>query len=281
MAKILPISNLKVINIEPTSKCNLNCSICSDKHTRPQGNMRIKVYEKIVEELGEKCPEVQVNLFLSGEPLLYKGLDKLISLGYKYGLHKFLIHTNAILITKPLAEKLIDAGLTHISFSIDGGDKKSYEKIRGIGNYEKAVKGTQKFLNVNNGFIHTTIQVIKKYPELLEVSEKFRNQFPGVNQISIRHPHSWSIAGSIKEAKPIEYPTPCFFLFEYFNVYWNGDCPICCADLSADYVIGNVKDYEVEDLYNSEAMQYLRETQKNNLPVDKRFPCAKCERYGF
>ena len=66
-----PVSEITELNIEPTNKCNLNCTICSDDKTRPQGNMSMETYEMIVMEYIKESPNGEIRLFLSGEPLLH------------------------------------------------------------------------------------------------------------------------------------------------------------------------------------------------------------------
>ena len=276
---VVSIKGLKHVFIEPTNRCNLRCAICSNTFKRPQGNIELSTYKRIVGELGEKCPDVEVRVFFSGEPLLYPGIDELIRIAKGCGLHDFLIHTNAILMTEDLAKKLIDAGLTKISFSIDGGSKEAYEEIRGKGNFGKAVKGAQAFLNVNDKRVHTIVQVIKKYPQELQVSDDFRRLFDGADKIYVKHPHSWAEAGSVKDSMPAERQFLCNFLYRYFQFYWNGDAVVCCACLNGEYVLGNIKDSSVEELFNSDVMRVLRLNQERRQPVDPKYPCAKCERY--
>ena len=204
----------------------------------------------------------------------------MIKFARMFGSKHILIHTNATLLNEENSKALIEAGLTDISFSVDGGSKEEYEKIRG-NHFDEAVKGVQAFLKVNNGKVKTILQCIVPYPNNIIIPFYFRELFMGIHKFYGRHPHSWTKKRSVKDAGHSIYNKPCAFLFHNLGFYWNGDATICCACLNGEYILGNIQNHTIEELWNSDDMNYLRESQKQLLPVDEKYPCAHCERYGI
>lgn len=268
MSEIL--GQLKHINIEVTNICSLNCTFCSDKKKRPQGFISRDLYKAIINQ----CPEdVEIRLFLSGEPLLHPAIDKMINYASKKG-HETLIHTNGTKLNEELSKKLINSGLTRISFSIDGISPEDYKKYRGY-NFEKLKKKIHEFLVFNNHKIHTTLQCIIPSTARQDHAYKFiYNNFVGYDKLYIRYPHTWNRKGSIPGAPNDTYAIPCFFLKNYMAVYWNGLIPLCCADLNGDYILGDAKVKSLPTLWDEIQKHKQKQEIKENF-----FPCNKCERY--
>ena len=91
----------------------------------------------------------------------------------------------------------------------------------------------------------------------------------------IRYPHNWCEDGSIKGADTREYHG-CMFPFRFFSIYANGDVPICCADLNGEYIIGNILDSSIEELWDG-PMESIRTRMRNGDPIPEL--CDRCERY--
>ena len=77
---------------------------------------------------------------------MFDGIYDLIKLADDNGVCTS-IGTNATLVTGKIAIKLKEAGLKKVVVSIDG-TKEMHDSIRGIGSYEKAIKGLYYLKNV-------------------------------------------------------------------------------------------------------------------------------------
>jgi MoaA/NifB/PqqE/SkfB family radical SAM enzyme len=115
------------IQIEPTSKCNLSCEMCSVKKdksncpplTKPQ-------FRKLV----ENCQPIDsVNLSGLGEPLLNPNFEDYTKNLSNLGATVFTI-SNIQLLNKDRIKKIFDSGLKILCISLESIHPKEYEKIR-------------------------------------------------------------------------------------------------------------------------------------------------------
>ncbi len=119
-----------------TPECNLKCKHCYTSRFNRVLYPK-ETYIKILDEIFElKIPSVG---FTGGEPLLFPYISDLLehSSG-KVG--KITIATNGTLLNKRWVELLRTIENLHLYISLDGL-KKSHEKLRGDGTFQKALKG--------------------------------------------------------------------------------------------------------------------------------------------
>src|SRR3989304_3706257 len=131
--------------VEPTSFCNLKCSMCTSKDIPDEkvGYMEWALYKKIIDEA--RGVVYDINLFMGGESLFHKRLLEMIAYAKANGIRTRL-STNATVLTKDKREALLDAGLDFIIFSFDGYEKEIYEQIRVNANFEKTLRNIREFL---------------------------------------------------------------------------------------------------------------------------------------
>ena len=123
-----------------THKCNLRCKHCyQDNYCNDLTFEQLKnIFYKYMEfvDLYNYKPHINIT---GGEPFVYKDLFKLLDLLEENSV-TFGILTNGTLITQKQIEKLSQYKmLSFVQVSIDG-DKKTHEKIRGKGTFNKSIK---------------------------------------------------------------------------------------------------------------------------------------------
>lgn len=132
------------VYVELTTRCNLQCQMCVKYAVGsciPEDDMSLEVFEKLLPSLG-----TVENLILNGigESLLHPDLVEIVTLARQHMAPGGCIglQSNGFLLTKQLAESLVDAGLTNICLSVDGFDDLDDEKKRGhsFSAIEKAVE---------------------------------------------------------------------------------------------------------------------------------------------
>lgn len=145
------------IYIEPTSMCNLGCSICF-RHNwidENMGHMSLETYKKIIESL-EKLNSVEEIFFGGmGEPLYHPMIIEMIGLIPEN--IKITLLTNGTLLTEKMVQNLVDAGLNELWISMDGFDEENYESIQIGSRFHlildniKLFNSVRKIRNVNLG----------------------------------------------------------------------------------------------------------------------------------
>ena len=112
---------LRKLYIEPTTKCNLNCKMCF-RHTwfgEPFCDMPWEIFEKTLQTM----PRSVETIFFGGmgEPLFHRDILKMVERAAETGADVELL-TNGTLLTRPMIEGLIRAGLSKLWISLDDLD---------------------------------------------------------------------------------------------------------------------------------------------------------------
>ena len=284
--------------IEPTSYCNLRCIMCPNKELKKEekGYLDLELFKKIIDEIKDFAFEI--HLLHRGESLLHPDFFKMIRYAHEAGLTtKF--HTNGTLLNEERSYQLIESGLDQFSFSFDGFDKETYEKIRIGGNFDKVVSNIIQFLEIKKKLKRkkpfTIIELIN-FPEIYgrnakEKRKKFLSKFKGLplNRIDIREMHNWAgLVEKTQNSKLIIQKSkiknqnsknfsPCTFLWQALIIFWDGSVVPCTQDFHGYYTLGNVKDSSIKEIWNNEKMVNLRKKMINR-EIDDLETCRDCDR---
>lgn len=155
-----------IVFIELTRGCNLRCKHCLNDSGKPlQNQLTKKDFIKIINDLSDAG--IQEIRFTGGEPLLFSGIYDLIRQATNLGIYTSL-GTNGTLITDEVVKKLKKAGLRKAVISIDGTEK-MHDRIRGLGNYKKALDGAMLLkqngieVRINSVIMRSNIKEVIKF----------------------------------------------------------------------------------------------------------------------
>ncbi len=125
------------IHILLTTHCNLKCVMCdvySDNY---------KLSDKQFKDLIELMPYLQLLIIQGGEVFFDKRINKLLDEAQK-NMVQVNLFTNGLILTEPVINKLIDAGV-NLVFSIDSPFKGKYESIRKGAKFENLIHNINLF----------------------------------------------------------------------------------------------------------------------------------------
>ena len=273
--------------IESTDICNLNCIMCPNKSLpkKKKGLMDIEFYKKIIDEVSSYTHDI--SLSHRGEPLIHPDIFYMIEYAKKKGLFVRL-HTNATLLTIEKARKLLDSGLDLISFSFDGYDKETYEKIRVGANFDDTLNNILQFLEMkremNKKIPYTILEVIE-FPEYAkEMNQAKKKDFQmklssmHLDEFIVKKIHNWAGGYSLKGEKKISKNyVPCTFPWYASVILWDGRIIPCPQDFIGNYQVGNVSNNMLSEHWNNEKMIFLRERMVNKNIQDLK-SCVNCDR---
>lgn len=135
---------LKKLYIEPTSCCNLNCSMCFRNAWIDEsfGDISTEVFDRALATI----PDTVETVFFGGmgEPLYHKDIIYMVGEAAKRVKQVELL-TNGTLLNSELSEQLIDAGLTMLWVSLDSLDEAQYSDIRINGKLNKVIANIEAF----------------------------------------------------------------------------------------------------------------------------------------
>jgi MoaA/NifB/PqqE/SkfB family radical SAM enzyme len=278
----------KTIYIETTNLCNSKCLMCPhEKMKRSPGNMSWALFKKIIDE----CKTFEgagliIALHKDGEPLLDPLLFEKIKYIKEYLRNStVMFNSNAMLLDKDKARRLLDSGLDRVTFSVDGASKETYEKIRVGLKYDVVKKNLDMFFELKKASTNktrVTMQMVVCKDNKSEV-EKYNKQWLGkADRIFFKSMHNFLDMGtSIKTKRSSKRQLHfCKQPFDLLMIYWNGDIGLCCWDYNNFYNLGNVKRDKIIDVYNNKKFKEVR-TAMCNMNAKTLKPCDKCSQiYG-
>lgn len=289
------------LDIEPTVSCNLRCIMCPSDTIREQReirNMSFENFRKIVDGIPTL---MKVTIQGLGEPLLAPDFIKMV----KYASQKDIAVTttlNATVLSKEIAKKVIESGISRVYISLDGATKETYEKIRRGANFERTLEGIRNLvtsrkkkgspfidlwmvgineniyelplmidLAVDLGVDSLTIQPDVTYWGRDELRKTIREK-------SLSRQHD-DVAALIEEAKHkakaigfnfvyvrktrFTPQKPCVWPWQAGFIATDGRMVPCCLLGNPEtFSLGNVFETSFKEIWNGEKMQSLRMTLK-------------------
>lgn len=284
------------LDIEPTNQCNLRCpfcyrTICVDQHHSEfdqQGCMSLETFQKIINDITVDgiCQVPAIKLTHRGEPLLNKDLPEMVRIAKKAGAVDIMTNTNGTLMDEGYAEALLDAGIDRVLFSFDSPYREQYEKIRVGASYEKVLENIRKFAAIRNkkGAL-TLIRVGMVITENVtsEEIEEFYQLFQGVcdivsynsvhEEIVVDNDGFYQEGSSRKNVKDRRFADSQ--LWQRMTINWDGDAEICCENYKREWVLGNIHQQSVHNIWTGKRFEAVRALHKEGEWW--RVPqCRKC-----
>ena len=125
----------QMIELEPTTYCNLKCRMCNVHHTKPDGRLffDISLLEKL--SWAEGCAIIIGSEF---EPMIHRRIFDILYFFSDIGC-KIEMITNGTLLNKKYRDMISNVNLFSVSFSFDGINKQTYEHMRVGSVFEKTM----------------------------------------------------------------------------------------------------------------------------------------------
>jgi len=247
--------------------------------------MDFALYKKIIDEAADFA--FDINLAHRGESLLHPQIVDAILYAKRKKLFTRL-HTNGSLLTEELSHKILDSGLDRLSFSFDGFDKETYERTRVGGNFEKTLQNIIRFLEIKKEKKlkkpNTSIEVINfEYNKHIQTKKEFEATFKDLplDSFVIKDLHNW--AGETKKTQTSSHYSACTFPWNALVVYWDGNVLPCSQDFFGSYILGNVKESSLRDIWNNPLTSQLRRklSKKDILGLKACRECDRLQRKSF
>ena len=177
------------VYIEPTSMCNLNCSICF-RHgwiNEQIGHIASDRFDRLAAQLSHMDSVEEIFFGGMGEPLFHPEICRMIA-----GLprsKKISLLTNATMLTPEMSQSLIQAGLAELWISMDGFEKQVYEKIQLGSRFDRIISNIESFNIARAGTavrLCITFVVTPENADQLQCINEFADRFC-VDELNISH----------------------------------------------------------------------------------------------
>jgi heme b synthase len=151
-------AGLRLVAWETTRNCNLACVHCRASATMGPYENELTTEEsfRLLDQIAEVARPIII--LTGGEPLLREDIFDIAAYGTRLGM-RMVMALNGTLLTVPVAEKLVGAGIKRLSISIDGATADSHDRFRQVdGAFEGALAGVEAAKSAGLEFqINTTI----------------------------------------------------------------------------------------------------------------------------
>ena len=276
------------VTVELTNDCNVSCVFCNrQKISMDIGYIEDKLFYKIIDEMARHLP-VKLVPFFRGEPLMHPQLIPFIKYAKQKGVGSIQMASNALLLDDEMQDRLIEAGIDYLSFSLDTVDPKVYEHSRMFGNLEISsnhVKsmGLKCKERKKKGLPAPTIQVstinIEEYlPKQKEFIEEWLPYVDVVRGYEQHDEKGRLVDPQIRKSLDVfEERKPCRKVFTDMIIYWDGRMALCNYDWNEQRKIGNANTMTLQEAWDSEEYENVRKMHLCNQ-FDRGI-CADCHHW--
>lgn len=112
-----------------TENCNLRCVSCACWQERTRSELTTDEWRSVLDQLAD-LKFLKVN-FTGGEPLLRRDAIDLMQHASRVGIPDIHLNTNAIRLTDPVLDRVLNAGVRSFNVSVDGPTAGIHDRIRG------------------------------------------------------------------------------------------------------------------------------------------------------
>lgn len=271
-----------LVDLELASKCNLKCPMCPtiteefvDKRVEPfkGGLIDFGLVKKVVDEVAGHIYSLRLSWI--GESTLHPRLVDAIQYAKDAGIQEVSFLTNGTKLHLGYMKKLIDAGLDHMTISIDGmGD--IYNSIRAPLKFDKTLKKLQDIRAYmdQNGLDKPLLKIQGIWPAIKEAPELFYDTFEPLVDLIAFNP----LIDYLHNDTMIEYvegfycPQP----YQRIVIGASGKVSMCSSDDFQDVEIGDVNSQSVYEVWHGQKFREVREQHLKKDGFMKIKPCKVC-----
>ncbi len=273
------------IAIETIMGCNLRCPMCAVPNPETEMNgrsvtlMPMERFQRIIDQISDRPRAVMLTIM--GEPLLHPHIVEFVAITRKAGHHAALI-TNGTRLTRDKSIALLDAGLNHLTMSVDGLTKATYEQQRIGGKHEVVRRNLEDLLEVNaarGNPMRIDLNYVVTATTAHEKEAFYRAFADRVRKINFLPLTDWGGQLAIPDA----LGTPergrgakravCYALWGTMFISAEGRAMLCCADFRQETRLSTVDERPLADIWRTEIQEHRRKHVSDEF--DSR-PCSTC-----
>jgi hypothetical protein len=271
-----------LLAIEPTSICNIRCTMCFQmddelgKNKSNLGYMSFDLFRRIIDE-GARHDLNAVVLASRGEPTLNKQIGEMISYAKDAGVLDVKMNTNVTRLTADMSRKILASGLDTLVFSVDAAVKEEFERIRVGAKFDRIVANIDLFNEIRrkefpNSKTRTRISMV-----LVDDSQDTIQAAKFWDGMVDEFAWRWAIPRLNIYSQPSRTENrPCSLLWERLYVWFDGTVNPCDEDYLSHLSVGRLTEgVTIRNLWLGEKMRAYRNhhlsATKNQLD-----PCARC-----
>lgn len=254
----------------------MNCSFCHG-HSRKLKQMTTEEFKEILDKISGFTNYIYYHLM--GEPLTHPKLPEFIKIASDKGF-KSMITTNGTLL-KQYGDKILDAGIHKVNISVHSFEDGTEEQFE---NYMKnlvdfAIKAHKKGVIVvfrlwNNGFDNGRNNKIIDYLKF-NINDEWTENSKGykiLDKMFLEYGErfSWPDMNADVQGSDVF----CYGLRDHIGILSDGTVVPCCLDSEGAINLGNIFNYKLSEILNSERAISIKCGFDRRVAVEEL--CQKC-----
>lgn len=265
--------------VETTAKCNLYCPMCPrETHKQPKEDMLPAVFDRLVQETAESAEHMM--LIGLGEPFMDKKIFDRIEYCEQHKIAT-LLSTNGTFLDEATCSRILNSRLKHITLSMDGTSKESYEFYRKGARFDKVRDNFLRLCRMKHerqSPIQVVVQMVRMERNANEVEGfvEYWKSVPGVDLVRVKEDET-NLMSPDAGHEATDFTHPCHYLWRgAMYVKHSGDVYPCCQSYMLDGApVGNIGRQSMPEIFNGAAMRELREMHVTGRAGQVEM-CAKC-----
>lgn len=267
------------LDIETASACQMRCPMCYTTYMDEslKGVMKYELYTKLVDEAA-LLGVYSIKLSWRGEPLLNKNIVQMVKYAKSKGIREVAFLSNAELLTKEMAEALVDAGLDWLSISADGTGE-IYNEIRRPAIFEETLERVayMKQYRDSKGLTRPLLRVQSIMSAVENNPEEFKKAWANVvDRMNI-------IADETRDFNEKDLQFDRYFVcskpWQRMTIAYDGRAHQCISDYSAKKIIGDSNETSLYDIWHGSKNEAVREAFRQHNYLEENPACSICS-YG-
>ena len=277
----------RVVIVEVAAGCNLACTMCPEKTmTRPRGLMNLELFRRIVDEIADTDPTIELWAPIMGEVFMHRDrVFDYIDYAKDRALTSVSLNSNLVLFRPAWIDRLARSRLDRIVVGLDAATQSTYRAIRAdpnprrTHNFARVEDNIQALLQAKAAgrlpHLEIVLQFIVQEANAFE-EDAFRARWASTGAtLKFRHKLGWGTAIPAP-ALAIESRTrtvPCPWLMRTLSVHWTGQVAQCDARWDGAEYVGDLNRQKIREVW----MGDLLRRRKRHLFSDFDFdPCRDC-----
>jgi hypothetical protein len=265
----------RYIQLETIIGCDADCPFCPQKKiNRKPVIMAESIWKKVVDET--RGLGITYRPFLQNEALLDKRLPEIIAYIKEDATARVEINTNAGLLDAKRGDRIIEAGIDLVRFSIDAFSSETFAKCRVGLDYGTVVDNINRFIEAaarNHRRVVTEARMIDMDINRHEQRDFIEYWSERADRALIVPLYHWPWEAAVEMVRK-----PCIKMREEMFFYTDGRAVLCCWDIAGRAVIGDVTRETVLEIWNGEIRrryaEYLARGERDRITL-----CSRCDAY--
>jgi radical SAM protein with 4Fe4S-binding SPASM domain len=245
------------------------------------------LFERIINECSKYKLE-RIIPYLNNEPFIDKKyVDRIRIIRERMPDGFIEIATNAELLTKEIGESMFDLEVDELRLSVHGLYRDTYTILMKGLNYDKVYSNIESLLNLRETKkSRTKVAVVVLRAKMISsdeneaIKEFWKERNVDVYEFEV-HDRSGSVPNLYEQFTGQALKSElhgCSFKrqLERMHILYNGDVVCCCQDWKREYILGNVKEQSLYEIWNGTEYTRFREYLSGSRLSPEDFICKRC-----